>query len=90
MFVRQKRLKRLIGTSLILTLILFSCFLALPLQSSAAAEVKPGVLIVAHGTNDPTWTTPVWEAVYELRDNLPLSGSPWVFGRSRAGYSSRG
>ncbi|SHJ49756.1 Sirohydrochlorin ferrochelatase [Desulfofundulus thermosubterraneus DSM 16057] len=71
MFVRQKRLKRLIGTSLILTLILFSCFFALPFQSSAAAEVKPGVLIVAHGTNDPEWTTPVWEAAYELRDNLP-------------------
>ncbi|MEW5762228.1 MAG: S-layer homology domain-containing protein [Bacillota bacterium] len=57
----------------LLSLVFLLSLLPLVPQSVALAgeEVKPGVLIVAHGTNDPTWTTPVWEAVYELRDNLP-------------------
>ncbi|MGB9663091.1 MAG: S-layer homology domain-containing protein [Moorellaceae bacterium] len=65
------RRKRLIGAFLVLVAVFFSSFFAVPPQALAAKEVKPGILIIAHGTKDPTWTTPVWEAAYELKDSLP-------------------
>lgn len=54
-------------------LLLIALLLTLTSQSFAMAngDVRPGVLVVAHGVNDPNWTTPVWETVYELRQSLP-------------------
>jgi len=71
--MKPKAAKRRLAALLFLVFLL--SLLPLMPQSVALAggEVKPGVLIVAHGTNDPTWTTPVWEAAYELRDNLPYT-----------------
>jgi sirohydrochlorin ferrochelatase len=71
MFVWQKRLKRSVGIFLILMLVFSSCLIAAPFQSLAAAEESPGVLILAHGAGDPTWTVPLWEAANELKENLP-------------------
>ncbi|RDV80711.1 S-layer homology domain-containing protein [Ammonifex thiophilus] len=54
-----------------LLVFLASCFFFLPLPKAQAEEPKPGVLVLAHGTNDPKWFTPVWELVYGLQEHLP-------------------
>ncbi|MGO0122593.1 S-layer homology domain-containing protein [Desulfothermobacter acidiphilus] len=54
-----------------LLLFLASCFFFLPLPKVQAQELKPGVLVLAHGANDPKWFTPVWELVYGLQEHLP-------------------
>ncbi|MCL6447071.1 MAG: S-layer homology domain-containing protein [Armatimonadetes bacterium] len=68
---KPKVAKRRLTGLLFLVLLLSLLSLAPHGVAWAGEEVKPGVLIVVHGTNDPTWTTPVWEAAYELRDNFP-------------------
>ncbi len=49
--------------------IMFIFFLSV-LPVYGGTPTSKGVLVVAHGEKDPQWTTPVWETVYELQDNL--------------------
>lgn len=49
--------------------VLISFLSVLPVYGGTT--VSQGVLVVAHGVNDPKWTNPVWEVVYELKANLP-------------------
>ena len=52
------------------SIMVFLSFLSV-LPVYGGTTVSQGVLVVAHGVDDPNWTGPVWEAVYELKANLP-------------------
>jgi sirohydrochlorin ferrochelatase len=52
-------------------LIIMFTFLIAAIPVYGREPISKGILVVAHGVNDPNWTNPVWEVVYELRNNFP-------------------